>query len=218
MVERTVSDGIHGDQPVRTAGAPLERANAAVIMLHGRGATAEGMLGMVREFPTESIAYRAIQAAGNTWYPQSFMAPIEANEPALTSALRAVHWEIEALTDTDIALDRIALLGFSQGACLAAEYAARNARRYGGVMALSGGLIGPEGLDREYEGSFDGMPAFFGCSDVDPHIPLERVKETTAIYSDLGANVDERIYEGMGHTVNQDELAAVRELLTSLSV
>lgn len=207
----------HGEQPVRTGGAPIESAEAAVVTLHGRGATADSMLDLASELPREVIAYRAIQAAGNTWYPQSFLAPIDANEPALSSALRAVDREIDALTEAGMSTDRIVLLGFSQGGCLASEYAARNAQRYGGVVALSGGLIGPEGTSRDYEGSFDGMQAFFGCSDVDPHIPLERVHETTRVFTDLGAEVDERIYEGLGHTVNRDEIEAIRALLSNVT-
>lgn len=174
------------------------------------------MLQLSSELPAGAISYRAIQAAGNTWYPQSFLAPLEANEPALSSALGAVGRELDTVAESGLTPDRVVLLGFSQGGCLAAEYAARNARRYGGVVALSGGLIGPEGTPRDYDGSLDGTPALFGCSDVDPHIPLDRVRESVEVYRGLDASVDERIYEGMGHTVNDDEIRAVDDMLRTL--
>ncbi len=217
MADSPAASDPHADQPVRTAGPPLTESSAAVVLLHGRGARAAGMLDIAKEFPTDDVAYRAIQAASGTWYPQSFLAPIESNEPALTSALGAVARELSTVGDAGIPRDRVVLLGFSQGACLATEYAARNTRRFGGVIAFSGGLIGPDGVDRDYNGSFDGTPAFFGCSDADPHIPVDRVHESTRVYTDLGAEVDERIYEGMGHTINQDELDAAGDIIGSLA-
>ena len=208
-------EGPHAGGSVVTAGADLDDARAAVVMLHGRGATARSILGMADEFGTDHVAYLAPSADGNTWYPQSFLADIEENEPYLSSALSFVGALVDRAAES-VGHDRIALLGFSQGACLASEWAARNARRYGGVIAFSGGVIGPEGTPREYDGDFEGTPAFVGCSDSDPHIPLERVRETTGVFEGLGAEVDKRIYEGMGHGINEEELAAAKGVITSL--
>ena len=208
--------GPHQDQPLVTAGADVDGAEAAVVMTHGRGATARSILGMSQEFDAADVAYLAPQAARNTWYPNSFMAEIHTNEPGLTSGLQAVEDGIATATEAGIPTDRVMLMGFSQGGCLASEYVARNADRYGGLAALSGGLIGPEGTPRDYDGSLDGMPVFLGCSDVDPHIPLERVHETEEVLSEMGADVEERIYEGMGHGVNEDELADVAGMVADL--
>lgn len=208
------TDGPHDGQPVHTAGAPLDEADAVVVALHGRGATPASVLDLEREV-TDGVAFLAPAAARNTWYPQSFLSPLAENEPWLSSALGAVDSVVTQATE-HVPAERVVLLGFSQGGCLATEYAARNARRYGGVVALSGGLIGPEGTPRDYDGSLDGTPAFLGCSDRDPHIPLDRVKETTRVLTDLGADVDERIYQGMGHTVNRDELDAVAALVADV--
>ncbi|WP_435062639.1 alpha/beta hydrolase [Halobaculum sp. EA56] len=216
-IDTTEVEGPHGGQPVRHAGADLADANAAVVMVHGRGATARSILGMAGEFGTDSVAYLAPSASRNTWYPHSFMEEMDKNQPHLDSALALVGHVVDAVADA-VGHERVLLLGFSQGACLASEWTARNARRYGGLVGFSGGLIGPEGTPREYDGDLDGTPVFLGCSDVDPHIPLERVKETTEVLSDLGAEVDERIYEGMGHGVNEDELAAAKGMVTSLEL
>lgn len=207
----------HGDGPLLTAGADPAGAEAAVVMVHGRGATAESILGMAGEIDAEGIAYLAPQAAGNTWYPNSFLKPIETNQPGLDSGLSAIDGAIGEATDAGIPRERVMLLGFSQGACLASEYVARNATRYGGLAALSGGLIGPEGTPREYDGSLEGTSVFVGCSDRDPHIPLERVRETTSVLEDLGGDVTERIYEGMGHGINEDELEFVSGMVRSLT-
>ncbi|MFC6988821.1 alpha/beta hydrolase [Haloplanus sp. GCM10025708] len=201
--------GPHQDQPLVTAGTSLDAADAAVVLVHGRGATARSIIGMAEEFHHEGVAYLAPQAAGNAWYPNSFLAPIESNQPGLDSGLRAVGDAVDEANDADVPTEQVMLLGFSQGACLATEYAARNATEYGGIVALSGGLIGPEGTPRDYEGSFDGTPVFLGCSDVDPHIPLERVHETADVFERMDADVTERIYEGMGHGVNEDEITHV---------
>lgn len=206
----------HAGQPVRTAGTPLAEADAAVLMLHGRGATAQGMLQFAADLPTESTAYLALQAANRAWYPDRFVAPIERNEPHLSSALSAVERTLGDIQDAGIPLERTMLLGFSQGACLASEFAVRNPRRYGGVVALSGGLIGPEGTTWEREGSFEGTPAFFGCSDDDPHIPETRVHESAREYRARDADVTERIYEGVGHTVVADEMDWIRGLVDDL--
>jgi predicted esterase len=209
--------GPHTIQNVVAAGAPLETAKAALILVHGRGATAESMLPLAEAFGRKDIAYIAPQATGNTWYPYTFLAPLEANEPWLSSALALLGEIVGRLETKNFQPERIGLGGFSQGACLSTEFVARNARRYGMVAGLSGGLIGPPGTPRNYAGSLDGTPVFLGCSDIDPHIPLERVQETAAVLSALGAKVDERIYPGMGHNVNDDEIAAVSAMLKAMT-
>ena len=208
--------GPHAGQPIETAGTALEDATVAVVLVHGRGATARSILQFAGQLPTEGVAYLAPQAARNTWYPQSFLAPVEANEPGRSSGLAIVDRAVERAESAGNPIERVVILGFSQGACLASEYVARNPRRYGGLVALSGGLIG-ESIDRdEYAGDLAGTPAFLGCSDVDPHIPVERVHETAAVLEGLGADVTTRIYEGMGHGVNEDEIAWVRAFLQEL--
>jgi predicted esterase len=203
----------HQGQPVYQAGEPLESARRAMIMLHGRGASAGDILGLAREFPQAGLAFLAPQATGFTWYPYSFLEPTSRNEPALSSALALVDQLVRGLEAQGIPAESIYLLGFSQGACLALEYAARHARRYAGLIGLSGGLIGAPGTPRDYDGSLDGTPVFLGCSDVDPHIPLGRVQETAQFLEKLGGVVDVRIYKGMGHTVNLDEVKAIQTLL-----
>lgn len=207
---------IHQNQPVAQYGAPLTRAKAAMIMLHGRGASAENILSLAEVFAQPDFAYFAPQAAGHTWYPHSFLAPLEANEPYLSSALAAIGDLFDKLKTENFPASRVALLGFSQGACLSLEYAARFPQRYGAVLALTGGLIGPEGTKRDYQGSLDGTPVFIGSSDVDSHVPLARVQESTKVLTGMGANVTERIYPGMGHTINDDEIANTRRLMVRL--
>lgn len=210
-------DDPHRDQPVERAGADLADASAAAVLVHGRGARARGMLEFATEIDRDDVAYLAPQARGGSWYPQSFLAPLEANEPALASALGAVDDVLETVADGGVPRERTVLLGFSQGACLASEYAARNAGRYGGVVALSGGLIGPEGTPREYEGTMAGTPAFFGCGDRDPHIPPDRVHESARTFEELEADVTKRLYEGVGHEILEDELEFVRDLFEDVS-
>jgi predicted esterase len=208
--------GPHQGQPVLVAGEPLDNARAAMLMLHGRGADARDILSLAGELDVSGYAILAPQAAGHAWYPNSFLAPMESNEPWLSSALAVIGELLTRLVAGGIPAERAVVLGFSQGACLALEYLARNARRYGGMAGLSGGLIGPPGTPREYSGAFDGTPTFLGCSDVDFHIPKERVEETAQVYERLGAVVDLRLYRGMGHTVNQDELEQVQAMLSAL--
>ena len=203
----------HAGGKVAVAGAPLRHADGAVVMLHGRGATAESILTLASELRVPGMAFVAPQATGNAWYPLSFLAPTEQNEPWLSSALAAVGRTVRDIEEAGFPAERIFLLGFSQGACLASEWVARNARRYGGLFALSGGLIGDDSASRAYEGSLDGMPAFLGCSDIDAHIPASRVEESGRVLEGLGARVDVRLYPGMGHTVNADELGAVLQVL-----
>jgi predicted esterase len=211
----TQPDTLHSDQPVQQTGVPLQTARAAVVMLHGRGATAASILSLAAELRLDEVAYVAPQAEGNTWYPLSFLAPIERNEPWLSSALAAVGMALTRTAAAGLPLERTVLLGFSQGACLAAEFAARNARRYGGLAVLSGGLIGPALRSENYTGDFGGMPAFLGCSDVDSHIPAERVRESGELLKRQGAVVTVRLYPGMAHTVNEDELERVRAMISA---
>ena len=205
----------HAGQPVLRAGSPVADARLVAIMIHGRGASAENILQLAREFHAADIAYLAPQAAGSTWYPYSFLSPIEQNEPGISSGLRVIERLIDDVTRQGIQPERIVLMGFSQGACLSLEFAARHPRRYAAIVGFSGGVIGPPGTPRDYAGTFDRTPVFLGCSDVDPHIPLERVHETAAVFRRMGASVDERIYPGMGHTVANDELEAVDALLSA---
>jgi phospholipase/carboxylesterase len=205
--------GSHQGQPVLAAGEPLAKAAAAMVLVHGRGASARDILSLAGELAQPGFAYLAPQAAGGTWYPNSFLAPLASNEPALSSALTAVGAALERAAEAGLAVERTFLLGFSQGACLALEYAARNARRYGGLVGLSGGLIGPEGTPRAYPGSLAETPVFLGCDLRDPHIPAERVRETAAVMRELGGDVTMRLYGGLGHGINQDELAAVRSMM-----
>ena len=197
------------------AGEPLAKARAAMILVHGRGATAEDIMTVGAELMHPGFAYIAPQAEGNAWYPYPFTAPLEANEPYLSAALGVIE-NLLARVEATIPAQRVILLGFSQGACLTLEFAARHARRYGGVVGLSGGLIGPADTPRDYPGSFDGTPVFLGCSDVDPHIPKERVIETAEIYKRLGAKVTMTLYPGMGHTASQEEIDAVREIVVTI--
>ena len=203
----------HGGERVLIGGAPLETAAGALIAIHGRAAAAADITALAREIAPPNVTILAPQAAGNTWYPYAFLEPTERNEPYLSSALRIVADLIAQVDEYGISPERVALVGFSQGACLALEAAARNARRYAGVIGLSGGLIGPPGTSFDFAGSLDGTPVFLGCSDVDPHIPKERVEESAAALERLGAAVDLRLYPGMSHTVNRDELEAARTIL-----
>ena len=195
----------------------METARAAMILVHGRGATAESILALADEFQVPHVAYRAPQATGNTWYPLPFLAPLEQNEPWLSSALATLERVVAHVETAGIPLERTVLLGFSQGACLALEYVARHAWHYGGVIGLSGGLIGPDGTPRDYSGSLSGTPIFLGCGDPDPHIPAGRVHESADVLGRLGGEVTMRLYPGLGHTVNQDEIDFVRNLLVRLT-
>lgn len=212
------SDGDpHAETAVERQGPSLSDASAAVILVHGRGGRASGMLGLAEEIGRDDVAYLAPQAHRGTWYPQSFMAPIEANQPHLDSALSKLADQVDTITDAGLPRDRTVFVGFSQGACLASEFASRNARRYGGVVALSGGLIGPEGTDFSDDGSMDGTPVFLGCGDQDPHIPVERVEESADAFEALDASVEKRLYEGMSHGIIEDEMDYVRDLVGSVA-
>jgi len=206
----------HQGQPIRMAGAPLESARAAMLMLHGRGARAEDILALAQLFPYPGFAQMAPQAAGNAWYPNRFLVPLEENEPWLSSALALVGNSFAQIIQAGIPAERIILLGFSQGACLALEFAARHAQRYGGLVGLSGALIGPDDTPRDYPGSLVGTPVFLGCSDVDFHVPKERVDQTAEVLKKLGGDVTERLYPNMDHSVNHDEIDFVRGMMQEM--
>lgn len=208
--------GPHQGQPAATAGRPLADAAAAMILVHGRGATAVSILELGGALPHPQMAYLAPQAAGNTWYPYSFLAPMAQNEPGLSSGLQAVADALAQITDAGIPAERVIIGGFSQGACLASEFVARHARRYGGLLVFSGGVIGPPGTPRDYPGALDGTPVFIGCSDVDFHIPVARVHETADLFTRMGAQVTKQIYPGMGHTIIQDEIDAAMKIVASI--
>ena len=214
MLEQTNTvQGPHQGQPIRTAGAPLASAHAAMLMLHGRGGSARDILSLAGELEQTGFAYLAPEAAENAWYPNRFFVPVEHNEPWLSSALSFVGDVFSQIVNAGIRPERVILLGFSQGACLALEFAARNAQRYGGVVALSGALIGSDDAPRDYKGSLEHTQIFLGCSDVDVHIPKERVQHAAGILRDLGGNVTERFYPDAGHSVNHDEIKFVRSMM-----
>lgn len=209
-------NGPHQNQKVTTGGADLDKADIAMILIHGRGASAQSMLMFADEFSGGNIHYRALQASRHTWYPRSFMAPKEINEPGISSGLQAIQDQIGKVEKSGLPTENIILLGFSQGACLATEYAARHPRRFGAVVGFSGGLIGEHINPKSYSGTMEQTPVFLGCSDRDPHIPKERVDETEEVFQQLNADVTKRIYEGMGHTVNKDEVQYVNTLISQI--
>jgi predicted esterase len=206
----------HAGGAVLTTGAAIDKARAGMILIHGRGANAADILSLAEVLDRPDVAYFAPEASDNTWYPRPFTSPVEMNEPHLGSALKVVASLLAGLAGNGLQPGRVVLLGFSQGACLALTFAARNPMRYGGVAALSGGLIGAEVRAEDYAGSLAETPVFLGCSDVDPHIPLRRVKQSAEIMVNLGATVTERIYPGFGHAINQDEVDHVRRMLDGI--
>jgi phospholipase/carboxylesterase len=214
--ENQPSKDPHQGQPVRLSGAPLDQARAALLMLHGRGARAEDILTLTPQLDLPGFAYLAPQAAGDTWYPNRFSAPIASNQPWLSSALALVGETLARLTAAGIPPERTILLGFSQGACLALEFAARNTRRYGGLVGLSGALIGPDGARRQDAGSLASTPVFLGCSDVDPHVPKERVQQAAEFLQRLGGQVTLQLYPDMDHSVNASELEFVRRMMLAI--
>lgn len=205
----------HAETRTLLVGAKLEEATGALIAVHGRGASAADIASLAEDIAPPQIAIVAPEAEGRTWYPYRFLEPTDRNEPYLSSALRRLQTVIESLSANGLPPEKIALVGFSQGACLALESVARHAQRYACVIGFSGGLIGPPGTRFSYSGSLAGTPVLLGCSDVDAHIPVERVYETAEMLSALGAGVDTRIYPGMSHTVNADEINVARTLLSS---
>jgi phospholipase/carboxylesterase len=212
----TGASGPHAGGRVAVAGASLGEGSAVMIMIHGRGAAPENILDLVHALDRPGFTYLAPAASGGAWYPRSFMAPREANEPWLSSGLSVIRAQVDEALAAGVERESLILLGFSQGACLATEFAFRHPARYGGVIAYSGGLIGPPGATWKRSGSFEGTPVFFGCSDIDPHIPEERVHESARVFGDMEAEVTKRIYPGMGHLVNDDEITFTRELMEAV--
>ncbi len=208
-----MSDNPHLQQPVVSLGAPFKTAEQVMILLHGRGASAESILSLAAEFDAPNTHFIAPQAHQFRWYPYSFLSPLERNEPDLSYALERVDTLINRIVSSGKRLDQIVLAGFSQGACLASEYMIRNPRRYGGLVVLSGGWIGPQNTTRSSDADLDGMPVFIGCSDIDQFIPVSRVEETAALFENMRADVRLNIYSGMGHTVNADEIMQINTLL-----
>ena len=220
----------HEGQRVATAGAPLDNCRAAMIMVHGRGAAPENILELAPHFGRRDVAYIAPAASGGTWYPKGFMSPIADNEPGISSGIAVIDALVHDLLAHGLPSERLIVLGFSQGGCLASTYAVRHPRRFGGVIVYSGGLIGPPGTmwltdpagpTERHAGHGDpsalhATPVFLGCSDVDGHIPRTRVDESAGVFRALGADVTERIYPGMGHLVNEDEIAFTRDLLAKV--
>lgn len=204
---------IHQGQALAAAGEALENANSVLILMHGRGASAESMLPLAEMLISPGMAALAPQAHASTWYPYSFLAPIADNEPWLSSALQTLADLVTQVEQTGIPVEKILIGGFSQGACLAAEFTARHARHYGGLLLFSGGLIGPPGTPRAYRGSLAGTPVFLGCDAQDPHIPLWRVEETTQILEELGGKVYKHVYQRMGHTIIAEEIEIARQVV-----
>jgi phospholipase/carboxylesterase len=206
----------HRGQPIETAGAPPKVAETAVVMLHGRGSTAQSILALIDEFLQHGVIYLAPQAAHNSWYPRSGYAPLEDNEPWFSSALDHVARAIDVASDTGISPEQTLLLGFSQGGCLASEFVARNPRQYGGLVVLSGSLLGEETRE-EYEGSINGTPVFLGCSSDDPYVAAEQVNDSAELFERLGGDVTSKLYDGLGHAINDDEIQTINTFIERLS-
>lgn len=210
--------GPHQKTAVATDGEAPENAKGAVILIHGRGATAPSIITLKHELDIEGFHLAAPQASGNTWYPYSFMAPSKNNEPGLSSGLQAIYNIVYDLEEKGISKDKIIILGFSQGACLATEFVARHPAKYGGLIAFSGGMIGEgDSVNPDnYTGSLENTPYFVGCSDNDAHIPVERVEESAEVMTKLGADVTKKIYPGMGHTIIRDEIDEAQKIINTV--
>lgn len=209
----TTTVALHANQPVRHTGAPLAEARGAVVLLHGRGGSAEDILSLSQPLYRQGVAYLAPQAAGHTWYPNSFLAAREANEPWLSSALEKVGSVVAEIEAAGIPRDRIVVAGFSQGACLATEFVASNPARYAGLIAFTGGLIGPPDVNLHHEGSLAGTPALFLSGDPDPHVPWQRVQASAAELESMGAVITARRYPGRPHTITAEEIELARTLI-----
>lgn len=208
--------GVHQDQPVSESGAPPTRAKAAMILLHGRGATAKGILTLSDDLAQPDVRYLAPQAYNRTWYPYPFTDPVEKNAPWLNSALQKINDLIIQINGEGIATEKIVLLGFSQGACLAQEYAARHPKRYGGVVGLSGGLIGKNLQPQDYTGNLESTPVFIGSGDRDPWFDIERIHQSASIFENLGGDLTKQIYPGKGHTIVDEELKQIRKMIAGI--
>jgi phospholipase/carboxylesterase len=206
----------HAAKPVIHAGAPLAEARGAVVLLHGRGGSAEDILGLAGAFDLPELAYLAPQAAAHTWYLTSFLAPREENEPWLSSALNKVGAVVASIEAAGIPRERIVIAGFSQGACLSTEFVASNPGRYAGLIAFTGGLIGPVGMDLRHEGDLAGTPALFLSGDPDPHVPWQRVADSAKELERMGAKVEAIRYPGKPHSVSADEVERARAMLSGI--
>lgn len=206
---------LHQEQPVVNFGAEIKNANLIVILLHGRGASAESMVPIAEALNMEGTRFVIPQAAFNRWYPQTAFGPLEANEPDLSFALATINKLVNDANEQGFSNQQIFLGGFSQGACLASEYVARNAKQYAGLFVFSGALIGPKGMSRNYPGSFNNMPVFIGGSDVDPWVSHDLIRDTATVFQKMGAEVDFRTYPDMAHTINQDEIERVKAMLVN---
>ena len=198
---------------IKTAGKKIEEAERVLVMLHGRGAPAEDILGLASHLEVKDFALLAPQATNHTWYPYSFLAPEAQNEPWLSSALTLLEDIVSDLHHAGIRDENIYFTGFSQGACLTLEFATRNARKWGGVAAFTGGLIGERVDPANYRGDFEGTHVFIGSSDPDPHVPVARVRESTRILTGMNAAVQEKIYRNLGHSINEDEIRTVNQFI-----
>lgn len=196
-----------------TSGKNINEAKKALVMVHGRNAFAEDILALAGYFKPDDFALLAPQAENNTWYPYSFLAPPKQNEPWLSSALNILNKVAADINNAGIADENIYFLGFSQGACLMLEYITRNAKKYGGAVAFTGGLIGDKIYSENYSGDFKDTPVFIGSSEPDPHVPTERVYATSAILKNMHADVTLKIYQGLGHTINKDEIEQANKLI-----
>lgn len=216
ITDKTKFVGPHQTEPLITGGADPDNAKAALVMIHGRGATAQSILGLADQLEHRNmITFYAPQAADNTWYPHSFMEPSVMNQPGLDSGLQRIFDVISEIEAKGIKKKNIFLLGFSQGACLASEYVARHPAKYAGLIVLSGGVIGDEVDFDSYEGDLKETPVFIGCSTRDPHIPRNRLEDTEKLFKQLNADVQLKIYSGLGHTINEDEIEHANEILTT---
>jgi len=199
-----------------TAGKEINKESNVLIMLHGRGGSAEDILSLSSYLDVNDFSLLAPQATNHSWYPYSFLAPPEQNDPWLSSALERLKEVVDDLSAKGISSENIYFLGFSQGACLTLEYVTRNAKKYGGVIAFTGGLIGNKVNLTNYKGDFENTPVFIGTGDPDPHVPVERVYATTNILKNMNAAVTEKVYAGMGHTINQDEIVHANKILANV--
>jgi len=206
---------IHKGQSSISVGSGNHDAHLFVILLHGRGSSSEAMIPIAEQLSMDGVRFVIPQAGLNRWYPETAFGPLEANEPDLSSALGRISNLVDDAHEEGFSNEQIIFGGFSQGACLASEYVARNARKFGGLFVLSGALIGPKGMHRNYPGSFEDMPVFIGGSDVDPWVPHELILDTAAVFHRMGADLDLRIYPGMPHTINADEISRVQEMLAN---
>ena len=208
--------GPHQTLPLHQSGANLKEAKSAMIMIHGRGASPESILSLTNEIKhRKEITFYAPEAHGFTWYPYSFLAPLEKNQPELNSAIQSIYNAITAAENAGFSKDKIFILGFSQGACLAAEYVARHPDKYAGIFIFSGGLIGHRINEDSYTGNLQKTPIFIGCSDVDTHIPLQRIHKTDSILSSVNGDVTKVIYPNFGHTINKDEINHLNKIISN---